>query len=274
MKTTDRTVSRLALAAASAAWLLVTAAPAFSQDATTQSSTATQTTTTQTTTQDDNGKASQTTTQTTVTQVPATPFQAPDRPHLRSMLGDNQAMLRQYNWEATIDTTVNGQLQNTEVFTVAPGDEGHFVWTSVSRKEAGFANRKQQEDARSFRSRLQDLVASYEEQLRPGNLTRFIETADYSAGAGDEGDSIRVKGSDIVQPGDSMILWLTPDLRPKHMEVHTALDKDLVTIRTDFTVLESGPVTSLRTIAEVPSKNAVMTITNTKFEHLADHHQP
>jgi hypothetical protein len=199
-------------------------------------------------------------------QEPSASVPVPDRVALFKGISDNQAELRQYAWKMTLTQTAGGRTESTDVYTNAPGADPSAARkiTQVETKEAGFANRKQEQDSRKQRDRLRKIVTSYFEGITPQKVETALSKANVAQNIA---STYQVTVHDLVQPGDTVIYYVDKaTTRPVRALVTTKDGKDPVSIDARF-IQPSGdaPRAPMTVTVTLPGSDRQMKIENSDF---------
>ena len=81
---------------------------------------------------------------------------------------------------------------------------------------------------------------------------------------------LRLESANILQPGDSMIVWLDANTRrQRRIEINTSFEAQPVRIVTEFRDLPNGPTYLARSVVDYPHKELTLTVENFDYETLA-----
>jgi len=136
----------------------------------------------------------------------------------------NAQALRQYTWKSRTEIRKGGETKNVQLNLMRYDINGTLEKTPISstpqpqlptRGLRGHIAQKKKEDFIDRLNSLEMLARSYSE-LPPDKMQRFMATAITTAETGAQQKLLRIKGSDVVQPGDSMTVWL--DAATRHCE--------------------------------------------------------
>ena len=80
----------------------------------------------------------------------------------------------------------------------------------------------------------------------------------------------RVSGGNILQPGDSMTLWVDAVTRKqRRVEIHTTLDRKPVRIVSEFQDLPGGPTHMSRSVIDYPGEEITLITENFDYARTA-----
>ena len=179
----------------------------------------------------------------------------------------NKAALQQYTWVSRTDIQMKGESKKVKLEQVSHDANGQEQKTPIdgpsqqasSGQEGGggsgrlkkrIIEKKKKEFAELFQD-LGQLLSSYR-NLQPEQLQAFVKNAQFSLGQGEYGGTIRITGNDIVQPGDTMSIWIDKQtMLQRRLEIDSALDKKTVLVSADF---QNIPNYMARAILEYPDK--------------------
>lgn len=161
----------------------------------------------------------------------------------------NAAALRQYQWKSRTEIQKDGETKNVQVALMRYDSNGELQKTPVSGTpepdlpKFGLRKMIAQKKLKEFRERVQELAAlakSYSE-LPPEQMKRFMATASMTAEREQQQKLIRIEGQNVLQPGDSMTMWIDPVSRKqRRVEIQTVLDGKPVRIVSEFQDIPNG----------------------------------
>ena len=187
---------------------------------------------------------------------------------------ENAKRLRQYSWKSRAEVRKGGETKSTQLYLMRYDVEGNVQQTLVggtsqqipTRGLRGMIARKKKEDFVEMLDGLTAVAKSYA-VLPPEKMRRFMSgaavTPEKTAGQA----LIRLQGRDVLQPGDSMTVWLdAATRRQRRVEVQTTYDGESVRIVSEFRDLPDGPTYAARSVVEYPSKE--LTVTTENFDYV------
>src|ERR1700752_4167059 len=188
----------------------------------------------------------------------------------------NAAALQQYTWKSPTQIRKEGAVKATKLYSnryAADGTIGQLLRQEESAKLPKFGIRgmvakKKKADAQELIEALQRLAKSYGE-LPPAKMQEFMKTANATLETNDTQPLLRLKSTGILQPGDSMIVWLDANTRrQRRVEINSSFDEKPVRIVTEFRDLPNGPTYVSRSIVDYPGEELTLTMENFDYEHL------
>jgi hypothetical protein len=187
----------------------------------------------------------------------------------------NAQALRQYTWKSRTEIRKGGETKNVQLALHRYDINGMLQKTTVSstpqqqlptRGIRGLIAQKKKEDFMETLEGLGALARSYAE-LSPDAMQRFMGTASVTPEMNSQQKLLRVSGGNILQPGDSMTVWLDAVSRKqRRVEIHTTLDRKPVKIVSDFQDLPAGPSYMARSVVEYPSADLSLITENFDYQ--------
>jgi hypothetical protein len=187
----------------------------------------------------------------------------------------NAQALRQYTWKSRTEIRKGGETKNVQLALHRYDINGMLQKTTVSstpqqqlptRGIRGLIAQKKKEDFMETLEGLGALARSYAE-LSPDAMQRFMGTASVTPEMNPQQKLLRVSGGNILQPGDSMTVWLDAVSRKqRRVEIHTTLDRKPVKIVSDFQDLPAGPSYMARSVVEYPSADLSLITENFDYQ--------
>ena len=131
-------------------------------------------------------------------------------------------------------------------------------------KEKVIENKK--EEFGEMMQGLGQLVASYG-QMPPEKTQAFAASATKGRGEGEMQGTAQIQGRDVLQPGDSMTIWIDPATQMmRRVEIKTVYDKKPATLIADYRAVPNGPTYMARAVLTYPEKNVELTVDNSGYE--------
>lgn len=190
----------------------------------------------------------------------------------------NAQALRQYAWKSRTEIRKGGETKNVQVALVRYDTYGALQKTTISstpqqqlptRGIRGLIAQKKKEDFMETLDSLGKLAKSYGE-LSPDAMQRFMATATVTPEMGQQQKLFRINGGNVLQPGDSMTLWVDAASRKqRRVEIQTTLDRKPVRIVSDFQTLPMGPTYMARSAVDYPSEALTLITENFDYERTA-----
>ena len=188
----------------------------------------------------------------------------------------NALALRQYTWKSQTQIRKEGEVKATKLFSNRYAADGTVVQLLLEEESAklpkfgirGAVAKKKKEEAQELIEALQQLAKSYGE-LPPAKMQVFMTSARASLETNAPQPLLRLESANVLQPGDSMIVWLDANTRrQRRIEINTSFDAKPVRIVTDFTDLPHGPTYMSRSVVDYPREELTLTVENFDYEHV------
>ena len=189
----------------------------------------------------------------------------------------NAQALRQYAWKSRTEVQKGGETKNVQVNLMSYDTNGTPHKSLISRTPRqnlpthgirGLIAQKKKEDFMETLDKLGTLAKSYSE-LSPDEMQRFMATSSVTPGMNPQQKLIRIKGSNVLQPGDSMTVWVDAVTRKqRRVEIHTSLDRKPVRVVSDFQDQPNGPTYMARSVVDYPSEELTLITENFGYERV------
>ena len=189
----------------------------------------------------------------------------------------NAQALRQYAWKSRTEIRKGGETKSIQLALMRYDVDGALQKTPVSttpqqqlptRGIRGLIAHKKKENFMETLDSLGRLAKSYSE-LSAGEMQRFMATAIATPELGMQQKLLRIKGSNLLQSGDSMTVWVDLITRKQRkVEIQTTLDKKPVRIVSDFQDLPQGPTHMARSVVDYPSEELTLITENFGYERV------
>ncbi len=189
----------------------------------------------------------------------------------------NAALMHHYQWNSRVEIIENGQVKDTRIELVSYAWNGQLQRTTLNDQSArlpiGFLRRSIQENERQ---RLQQYLVGLRGLIdlytlpNAGKIYDFMMTA-VPAGP-DANGQFSLAGQSIVQPGDSLTIWVNPWTRhPTHAQIIANFQGDTVNVTATFATLYGSNLNYV-TFAEatVPSKSLSVQVQNYDYVRLGN----
>src|SRR5262245_23357413 len=182
----------------------------------------------------------------------------------------NAQELRQYTWKSRTEIQKGGETRNIQLNLMRYDLSGTLQKTPISSTPQpqlptrGLRGRVAQKKKENFLEMLEGLgaIAKSYSELSPEKMQRFISTATVTPGP-----QIRLQGGDVLQPGDSMTVWVDAVTRKQRkVEIQTMFEMKLVRVVSEFQDLPSGPTYMARSIVTYPSEELTIITENFDYE--------
>lgn len=187
---------------------------------------------------------------------------------------ENAKKLRQYSWKSRTEVRKDGETKSTQLYLVRYDVGGAVQRTLISntsqeiptRGLRGFIAKKKKEEFVELLDELKAVAKSYGE-LPSEKMQRFMASATVTPEKSGRWNLVRLQGRDVLQPGDTMTVWLdAATRRQRRVEVQTTLKGKPVRIVSEFQTLEEGPTYMARSAVEYPSHELAVITEN--FDHV------
>ena len=184
----------------------------------------------------------------------------------------NAQALRQYTWKSRTEIRKDGDVKSTKLFMTRYAADGTQVQVLLEEDSArlpkfglrGMIARKKKEEAGKLIEALQKLAKSYGE-LSPAKMQEFMSKATVSP----EQTLLRLEATDVLQPNDSMVIWLDASTRrQRRIEINSTYDAKPVRIVSEFKDLPAGPTYMARSVVDYSREDLTLTVDN--FDHQLD----
>jgi hypothetical protein len=141
---------------------------------------------------------------------------------------------------------MDGKLEATDIGGTEPPKKKRGIRGKVQKSKLKAAKETAEEVAQIIQAYT---VAS------PGTLVDFFQKATFDHGKGKMSDTIKVKGRNFVNQGDSVIMWVdsTSHLVRK-LEFRTLLEEDRLDGIVDYKTLEDGLSYAARVVIKIPAR--------------------
>jgi hypothetical protein len=189
----------------------------------------------------------------------------------------NAALMHHYQWNTRVQILEQGQVKDTRIELVSYGWGGQLQRTTLNDQSArlpfGFLRRAIAENERQkleqYLVGLRGLIDQYT-LPNTGKIYDFMLSA-VPAGP-DANGQFTLTGQNIIQPGDSLTMWVNPWTRhPTHAQVTTNFQGDAVTVTATFaTVYGSGLNYVSYAEAVVPNRQLSVQVQNYDYVRLGN----
>jgi hypothetical protein len=186
----------------------------------------------------------------------------------------NAQTLRQYTWKSRTEVRKGGETRNVQLALMRYDSYGTLQKTTISstpqqqlptRGIRRLIAEKKKENFMETLDSLGGLAKSYSE-LPPDAMQRFMATAMVTPEMSQQQKLFRITGSNVLQPGDSMTVWVDAVTRKqRRVEIQTNLERKPVRIVSDFQDLPNGPTYSARSVVDYPSEE--LTLITESFDY-------
>ena len=189
----------------------------------------------------------------------------------------NTLALRQYTWKSQTQIRKDGEVKGTKLFMNRYAVDGTVVQLLLEETSAklpkfgirGMVAKKKKAEATELIEALQRFAKSYGE-LPPAKMQEFMAKATVTLETSAPKPLLRLEGANVLQPGDSMVVWLDANTRrQRRIEINSSFDAKPVRIVTEFRDLLNGPTYMARSVLDYPAEELTLTVENFEYEHLA-----
>ncbi|HSB09794.1 MAG TPA: hypothetical protein VLM38_09950 [Blastocatellia bacterium] len=197
--------------------------------------------------------------------------QAQDPAQLKEMFARSQQQnaeaLKQYTWKSRYEVKKNGESKATKLYLMRYDAYGNIQQNQIGGSappdmpKGPLMRRiaeKKKEDFVELMNDLREQVKAYS-HLSPEKMQAFLANATITAKV--DQSIVQIKGGSILQPGDSMTIWLdVKTRRQRRVEIGTFLEKNAARAVIEFRDLPGGPTYMARTVVDYP-KDSLQLIT-------------
>jgi hypothetical protein len=196
----------------------------------------------------------------------------------------NREALQHYTWKSRTEIKMKGESKSVQLEQVrydlnaklqktpiegAPQQEAADAGGKRGGRRGGRLKQKiienKKEEFAALLKSLGQLVAGYA-HLPPDEMQAFAEGAAVGPG---EGETLLIKGVNVLQPGDTMSVWIDPSsYMMKRVEIHTAFEEKPVHFVTEFRGVAEGPTYPARSVLEYPDKEVELIVDNYDYQRL------
>ena len=189
----------------------------------------------------------------------------------------NSLALRQFTWKSQTQIRKEGEVKSTKVFMNRYAPDGTVVQILLEESSAklpkfgirGVVAKKKKAEAMELIEALQRFAKSYGE-LPPAKMQEFMTRATVTLETRSPQPLLRLEAADVLQPGDSMVVWLDANTRrQRRIEINSSFDAKPVRIVTEFKDLANGPTYMVRSVLDYPHEELTLTVENFEYEHVA-----
>lgn len=192
---------------------------------------------------------------------------------LAQAMQQNARELRQYSWKSRTEIRKDTELKKFQLHLMHYAADGTLQQSVIDESSAkipsrgirGMIARKKKEDFMETLNGLGAVAKSYSE-LSPAKMKQFIGNATINIENNSQPARIRIHGRDVLQPGDSITIWVDMAARrQRRMEINTTFENEIVRIVCDFQDLPEGPTYMSRSVIDYP--NDGISVTKENFDY-------
>lgn len=189
---------------------------------------------------------------------------------------ENARALRQYNWKSRTEVRKGGETKSTKLYLTRYAFDGSLQQTLISESSQsipkfglrGVIARKKKDDFIELLGDLGALAKSYG-NLPADRMQRFMAGATITPEMNVRPTQLRIQGRDVLQPGDSMTIWVdAATRRQRRVEVQTTFDGKPMSIISEFRDLPNGPTYMARSVLGYPDKE--LSVITDNFDYLRE----
>lgn len=193
---------------------------------------------------------------------------------LAQMQQENAAKLREYNWKSRTEIRKGGETKIVHLNQMRFAIDGTLQQTQLSERSPelptsglrGMIAKKKREEFAKILDGLGALAKSYG-NLPPEKMQRLMANATLAPEKNVQQNLIRIQGRDVLQPGDSMTIWVDVATRKQRkIEIQTMFETKPVRIVSEFRDLPNGPTYLARSVIEYTAQELVITTDNFEYE--------
>ncbi len=211
------------------------------------------------------------------------PIQAVQPAQVAAAVKANAAALKSFSWQQRLQIQVNGETKKVTLTQMNYDINGNLQKTLLSEQPSPDSSQptsggrlrgrvkqkvveKKTGEFKEMMEGIAAVVKSYTE-LPPEKLQAALKQAAFSEGQGDMGGSIQIKMSDVLQPGDSLTLWLDREaLLFRRIGIATSYEQKPVTVTANYAMLAGHEVYMGQAIVNYPAKQVVLEIDNLNYQ--------
>ncbi|HVP67395.1 MAG TPA: hypothetical protein VMT17_09055 [Anaeromyxobacteraceae bacterium] len=179
----------------------------------------------------------------------------------------NAALMKTYTWNERTEILVNGQVKDIRIDLVNFGPNGQLQRTLLNDQSAplpgGFIRRSIAESKRKDMQKYLDGLRALLQQYTlptPGAVMNFLDQATTTLSPNGQ---LVVSGTNVVQPGDALTMYLDPATkRIKRATVTTAFQGSPVNLSASFNTLPTGLNYMAYGEVTVPAKGYAIQVQN------------
>ncbi len=188
----------------------------------------------------------------------------------------NALALRQYTWKSQTQIRKEGEVKATKLYSSRYGADGTIVQLLLEESSAklpkfgirGLVAKKKKQEAGELVEALQKLAKSYGE-LPPAKMQEFMSKATATLETNAPQPMLRLQARDVLQPGDSMSVWLDANTRrQRRVEINSTFDAKPVRIVSEFRDLPNGPTYMARSVVDYPREELTLTMENFDYDDI------
>ena len=211
------------------------------------------------------------------------PLQGVQPSQVAAAVKANAAALRVFSWQQRLQIQVNGETKKVTLTQMNYDINGNLQKTLLSEQPASDSSQpssggrlrgrikqkvvaKKTGEFKEMMAGIAAVVKSYTE-LPPDQLQAALKQAAFSEGQGDMAGTIQVQMNGVLQPGDSLTLWLDREaLLFRRIGIATSYEQKPVTVTANYAMLATHEVYMGQAIVNYPAKQVVLEIDNLNYQ--------
>ncbi|MEQ1764602.1 MAG: hypothetical protein ABL984_15845 [Pyrinomonadaceae bacterium] len=184
----------------------------------------------------------------------------------------NAAQLRRYSWKMRTEVWKDGESKSVQVSSMKFDANGSPQPTQISSTQTklptgglkGYVAKKKKEELVTILDALSGLAKTYS-SIPANKMERFVANATIQPDISTQQSLIRIHGRNILQPDDSMTIWVdAATRRQRKVEIQTIYNNKPVRIVSEFRDLPDGPNYAARSVIEYATENLKISTENTE----------
>ena len=190
------------------------------------------------------------------------------KPNFQQSQKQNSIALKRYEWKSRTQIQKDGETKNEQLALMSYDAEGNLQKTLIASSpepnlpEHGLRGLIAKNKKKDFMRKIEDLrsLATAYRELTPDKFEGFLASAKVTP----EEKLVRMQGYNVLQAGDSMIMWFDPvSRRQRRVEIQTALDEKPVQIISEFQdIAQGGPTFMARNLLNYAGTSLVIITQN------------
>jgi hypothetical protein len=187
----------------------------------------------------------------------------------------NAAMLRQYTWQSRTELIEKGEVKDIRLEQIHYGPDGTLQRELLNNEGAsmprGFLRKSIAADKKKkveeYMTGLRGLLDQYTLPTT-GKILDFMTQATVTGP--DASGWMKMAGSNVVVPGDSLTIWIDPSTRhTRKVQVNTMYQGDAVELTATFNTIPSGPTYPAFGEVDIPAKQLSVQVQNFNYVRTA-----
>lgn len=203
--------------------------------------------------------------------------QGMDPAQVAAAIKANTQALKAFSWQQRLQLQLKGETKKTTLSQMTYDMYGNPQKTLLSEQPSGDAQpsggrlkrrivAKKKGEFKDMMEEIAALVKSYTE-LPPEQLQASLKQATFSPGEGDMAGAVQVQMRNVLQPGDSLTVWIDRTaMLFRRAVIATTYEGNPVTTTANYAMLPSGQVYMAQAILNYPKKEVVVEIDNLNYQ--------